>query len=49
MDENEIEFAVSDNGVGLTEDIDFRGIETLGFQLVTTLTENQLSGITPTI
>ena len=34
---------VSDNGIGLQEDLDFRETESLGLQLVNTLTE-QLEG-----
>ncbi len=34
---------VSDNGVGLLEDLDFRNTESLGLQLVNTLV-NQLEG-----
>jgi two-component sensor histidine kinase len=40
----QIELTVSDNGVGLREDLDFRKTESLGLQLVTTLAENQLQG-----
>ena len=43
-DENEIELIVSDNGVGIPEDVDIRNTESLGLQLVTTLAENQLDG-----
>jgi two-component sensor histidine kinase len=45
IDEKEIELRVSDNGVGLPEDFDFRKTNTLGFQLVTTIAEQQLRGI----
>ncbi len=41
---SEIELIVSDNGVGFPEDIDFRKTESLGLQLVSTLTEGQLHG-----
>lgn len=39
-----IELTVSDNGVGIPEDIDFRNTETLGLRLVTILAEDQLNG-----
>jgi two-component sensor histidine kinase/ligand-binding sensor domain-containing protein len=35
---------VSDNGVGIPEDLDFRNTKSLGLQLVTLLVENQLQG-----
>ncbi len=41
---NEIELNVSDNGVGLPEDIDFRETDSLGLHLVTILAEDQLHG-----
>ena len=41
---NEIELIVSDNGVGLPSDVDFRATESLGLHLVTLLAENQLHG-----
>ena len=40
---SEIELVVSDNGIGLPEDLDFRKAETLGLQLVSTLVE-QIGG-----
>ena len=39
-----IELTVSDNGVGIPEDIDFKNTETLGLRLVTILAEDQLNG-----
>jgi PAS domain S-box-containing protein len=39
-----IELIVSDNGVGIPEDIDFRKTESLGLHLVTILAEQQLRG-----
>jgi len=42
--ENDIKLKVSDNGVGLPEDLDFRKSQSLGMQLVTTLVEYQLQG-----
>jgi two-component sensor histidine kinase len=46
IDENEnmLELVVSDNGVGIPKDLDFRKTESLGLHLVTTLAENQLHG-----
>ena len=38
------ELSVTDNGIGLPEDIDFRTTETLGLRLVTILAEDQLNG-----
>jgi len=38
------ELIVSDNGVGIPEDVDFRKTESLGLRLVTILGENQLNG-----
>ena len=43
-DGDEIELIVSDNGIGLPEGLDFRNTGTLGLRLVTTLSEDQLSG-----
>ena len=40
--ENEVELIVSDNGVGIPENVDFRNTKSLGLQLVTTLAEDQL-------
>jgi two-component sensor histidine kinase len=39
-----IELTVADNGVGISEDVDFRTTESLGLDLVTTLAEYQLGG-----
>lgn len=39
-----IELVVSDNGVGVPEDFDFRHTDTLGLRLVTILAEDQLNG-----
>lgn len=44
IDGNEYELTVSDNGIGIPEDIDFRKTETLGLHLVSILAEDQLSG-----
>jgi PAS domain S-box-containing protein len=39
-----IELKVSDNGIGIPENLDFRKTESLGLHLVTVLVENQLHG-----
>jgi len=44
VDENEITLAVSDNGIGIPEDVDFRRTRSLGLHLVTMLAEDQLRG-----
>ncbi|MCX9013111.1 MAG: PAS domain S-box protein [Candidatus Methanoperedens sp.] len=44
IDENMLELVVSDNGIGIPKDLDFRKTESLGLHLVTTLAENQLHG-----
>ena len=44
IDDGEIELIVSDNGVGIPEDIDVRKTDSLGLHLVTMLTEQQLKG-----
>jgi two-component sensor histidine kinase/HAMP domain-containing protein len=41
---DEIELTVSDNGVGIPEDLDLRNTESLGLHLVTILSEDQLDG-----
>ncbi len=40
----EIQLIVSDNGIGIPENIDFRNTDSLGLRLVTILSENQLQG-----
>lgn len=42
--ESEIELGVSDNGVGLPNDLDFRNADSLGLKLVLMLAEGQLGG-----
>jgi PAS domain S-box-containing protein len=42
--DNELEMIMSDNGVGIPDNIDFRSTHTLGLQLVTILAEDQLNG-----
>jgi len=44
IDENALELRVSDNGVGIPYDVDFRKTDSLGLRLVTILVENQLKG-----
>ncbi|GEM_PF-7057133 len=41
---NEIELIVSDNGVGIAENLDFRKTKSFGLHLVIILVENQLQG-----
>ncbi|MEN8263737.1 MAG: histidine kinase dimerization/phosphoacceptor domain -containing protein [Nitrospirota bacterium] len=43
-DEDEIELILSDNGIGIPDDLDIKHTKTLGLQLVTTLSEHQLQG-----
>lgn len=43
-DGNNLELVISDNGIGLPDDIDFRATESLGLHLVTMLAEDQLDG-----
>ncbi len=42
--EKELEIIVSDNGVGIPGNIDYRKVKSLGLELVTMLVENQLRG-----
>jgi len=42
LNENKIELTVSDNGVGMPEDVNFRNTESLGMHLVTILAQGQL-------
>ena len=44
LNKNDIELTVSDNGVGVPENVDFRNTESLGLHLVTILAEDQLHG-----
>ncbi|MFQ5713816.1 MAG: ammonium transporter [Candidatus Scalinduaceae bacterium] len=44
LDEGDIELIVSDNGVGIPKDLDFRNTESLGLRLITNLAETQLQG-----
>ncbi len=43
-DEHEFELEVSDNGVGVPENIDLESLETLGLQMVRILVQDQLEG-----
>ena len=43
-DENKLELVISDNGIGIPLDLDFRKTESMGLHLVTMLAENQLHG-----
>ena len=40
----DIELVISDNGIGIPEDLDFRNTKSLGLHLVTILAEDQLRG-----
>ena len=42
--ENQLELIVSDNGISIPENIDFRNTDSLGLHLVTILAEDQLQG-----
>jgi two-component sensor histidine kinase len=44
INNDEFELIVSDDGIGMPQDIDFRNTESLGLRLVTILAENQLRG-----
>ena len=44
VNQNDIELLVSDNGVGLPENLDIRKTKSLGLHLVTILAEDQLQG-----
>lgn len=44
FNKNMFKLVVSDNGVGIPSDVDFRKTESLGLRLVTILAENQLHG-----
>jgi len=44
LDQDEVELAVSDNGVGLPQDFNWRGAKTLGLSIVAGLVETQLGG-----
>lgn len=42
--EHEIELAVTDNGIGIPDNIDFKSTKSLGLCLVAILAEDQLNG-----
>ena len=44
LNKDEIDLIVSDNGVGIPEEVDFRNTESLGLHLVNILAEDQLQG-----
>ncbi len=44
VDNGEVELIVSDNGLGIPENIDWRNTKTLGLNLIKMLTEDQLDG-----
>jgi two-component sensor histidine kinase len=44
INEDQLELTVSDDGIGIPEDLDFRKTESLGLHLVTILAEDQLEG-----
>lgn len=44
LNNNEIELTVSDNGIGIPEEVDIKSTKSLGLHLVTILAEDQLKG-----
>ncbi len=44
LNKKDVELVVSDNGIGMPEDLDFRNTKSLGLHLVTILAEDQLEG-----
>jgi len=44
LNKKDVELVVSDNGIGMPEDLDFRNSKSLGLHLVTILAEDQLGG-----
>lgn len=44
-DQNEIQILISDNGIGIPDDLDYRNTESLGLKLVTSIAEKQLGGV----
>ena len=45
INEDELELTVSDNGVGMPEELDIRNADTMGLYLVRVLVEHQLGGM----
>jgi PAS domain S-box-containing protein len=43
-DNNMIQFSISDDGIGITKDMDIRNTKSLGLKLITSLAESQLHG-----
>lgn len=44
VEKNQIELIISDNGIGIPDELDFRKTESLGLQLINTLVKDQLDG-----
>ncbi len=44
LNKNEVELVVSDDGIGMPKEVDFRSLDSLGLHLVTILVEDQLHG-----
>ena len=44
LNNNEMELIVSDNGIGIPEEMDIRSTKSLGLHLITILAEDQLKG-----
>ncbi len=44
VNKNEIKIEIGDDGIGISENIDFRNTKTFGLQLITGLVEHQLKG-----
>lgn len=44
INENDVELNVSDDGIGMPEDVNFGNTESFGLQLISILAEDQLRG-----